>query len=101
MVLGEVRRGIERLRGRNPVQAAIVERWLHQLYQAFADRIIAVDREIAEEWGRIGAGSPIPPEDGLMAATAKVHGMVLVTRNVEHVARPGVHVFSPWEPPPA
>jgi toxin FitB len=99
-VLGEVRRGVERLRGRDPAQASILERWLHGLYDGFAERIIPIDAEIAEEWGRIGAASPIPPEDGLMAATARVRGLVLVTRNVSHVARPGVRVLDPWEPPP-
>ena len=101
LVLGEVRRGIERLRSRDPAQAATLERWLHALHDAFADRIIPIDGEIAEEWGRLGAASPIPPEDGLMAATAKVRGLILVTRNVAHVARPGVRVLNPWEPPPA
>ena len=101
MVVGEVRRGIERLRRRDPGQASVLERWLHELYEFFADRIIPVDSEIAEEWGRIGATLPIPPEDGLMAATAKVRGLILVTRNVSHVDRPGVRVLNPWEPPPA
>lgn len=72
VVLGAVRRGVERLRGRDPAQAAILERWLHELYVGYAERIIPIDVEIADEWGRIGAASPIPPEDGLMAATAKV-----------------------------
>lgn len=100
LMLGEVRRGIERLRRRDPSQAASLERWLHDLYASFADRIVHIDSEIAEEWGRIGADSPIPPEDGLMAATAKVRGMTLVTRNVAHVDRPGIRVLNPWEPPP-
>jgi toxin FitB len=100
MVLGEVRRAIERLRARDPAQAAILEHWLHGLHESFVDRVIPIDSAIAEEWGRIGAASPIPPEDGLMAATAKVRGMVLVTRNVAHVARPGVRVLNPWEPLP-
>jgi predicted nucleic acid-binding protein len=101
LVLGEIRRGIERLRSRDPDQAATLERWLQGVRDAFADRIVPIDGEIAEEWGRIGAASPIPPEDGLMAATAKVRGLILVTRNVAHVARPGVRVLNPWEPPPA
>ncbi len=99
IVLGEVRRGVERLRGRDPKQATILERWLIELYGGFANRIIPVDGEIAEEWGRLGAAAPIPQEDGLMAATAKVRGLVLVTRNVFHVDRPGVRVLNPWEPP--
>jgi predicted nucleic acid-binding protein len=100
-VLGEVRRGVQRLRARDPAQAAVLERWLHGLYDGFAQRIIPIDVDIAEEWGRIGAASPIAPEDGLIAATAKVRELVLVTRNVSHVARAGVRVLNPWEPPPA
>ena len=98
IVLGEVRRGIERLLSRDPKQAAILEAWLHGLYDGFASRIIPIDAEIAEEWGRISAPAPVPPEDGLMAATARVRGMVLVTRNVAHVTHTGVRVLNPWEP---
>jgi predicted nucleic acid-binding protein len=100
LVLGEVRRGIERLRVRDPAQARVLERWLAELRSSFADRILAVDAAIAEEWGRIGAPSPVPPEDGLMAASAKVHGLIFVTRNVAHVARTGVRVLNPWETQP-
>ena len=100
LVLGDVRRGIERLRGRDPAQARVLERWSMQLRATFADRILPVDAEVAEEWGRIGAATPIPPEDGLMAATAKVHGLVFVTRNVAHVAHTGVRVLNPWEAQP-
>jgi predicted nucleic acid-binding protein len=101
VVLGEVRRGIERLRGRDADQAAVLETWLGGLYDSFANRIISIDAEIAEEWGRISAPAPVPPEDGLMAATARVRNLVLVTRNVAHVARTGVRVLNPWEPSPA
>ena len=98
LVVGEVRRGIERLRARDPVQAAVFERWLNELKQRFGDRIVPIDAAIAEEWGRISAADPIPVEDGLMAATAKVLGMILVTRNVADVARTGVAVLNPWQP---
>lgn len=70
--------------------------WLEDLRARFSDRVPAVDAAVAEEWGRIGAHDPVPVEDGLMAATAKVHGLVLVTRNVRHVARTGVRVLDPW-----
>ena len=101
LVLGEVRTGIERLRKRDPAQAAVYHDWLKDLRGTFAERTIQVDGEIAEDWGRMNAADPMPIVDGLMAATAKVHGMVLVTRNVAHVARPGIRVLNPWEPPPA
>lgn len=97
LVLGEIHRGIERLRDRDPAQAGVFERWLEELRRHFDDRIVAIDTEIAEEWGRINAAGPVPVEDGLMAASARVHGMVFVTRNVAHVARTGVPLFNPWE----
>lgn len=99
LVLGEIRRGIERLRPRDPAQAGVFERWLNELEQRFGDRIIPIDGAIAEEWGRINAADPLPVEDGLMAATATVRGMILVTRNVTDVARSGVEVLNPWNPP--
>jgi predicted nucleic acid-binding protein len=98
LVLGEVRAGIERLRVRDPHQATILEDWLEDLREGFDDRTIHVDGEIAEAWGRLNAEQPIPIVDGLMAATAQVRGMVLVTRNVAHVTRRGVRVLNPWEP---
>ncbi len=99
LVLGEIRRGIERLWVRDPDQAAVFERWLGGLRDRFEDRIVAIDADVAEEWGRISAPDRVPVEDGLMAATAKVHGMVLVTRDVGHVARTGVRVLNPWDVP--
>lgn len=97
LVLGEVRRGIERLRVRDPDQAEVFERWLGELRHRFADRIVPIDTEIAEEWGRITAVTPVPVEDGLMAATAKVRGMVFVTRNVGHVTGTGANLLNPWD----
>ncbi len=101
LVLGEIARGIERLRRRgDEAQAATFEEWLVDVRLRFANRVIAIDGAIAEEWGRIDAGAPTPVEDALMAATAKVRGLVFVTRNVSHVAHTGVRVLNPWEPPP-
>jgi len=101
LVVGEVRTGIERLRARDPAQAAVLQDWLEELRRTFADRTVDIDIDIAEDWGRLNASQPISIIDGLMAATARVRGMVLVSRNVAHVARPGVRVLNPWETPPA
>lgn len=97
LVLGEIRRGIERLRPRYPAQSEVFERWLNELRLRFADRIVPIDTAITEEWGRINAASPVPVEDGLMAASAKVRGMAFVTRNVADVAGTGTRVVNPWE----
>ncbi len=96
-VPGELRQGIERLRPRDPAQARILERWFDEVRDQFSDRIIAIDINIAEEWGRLRAGDPLPVRDALMAATARVHDMVFVTRNVADVARTGVRLLNPWD----
>lgn len=101
LVLGEIRRGIERLRRRgDEVQAIMFQQWLSEVRERFADRVVSIDAPIAEEWGRIDAAAPTPVEDALMAATAKVRGFVLVTRNTSHVVHTGVRVLNPWEQPP-
>jgi len=101
LVLGEIGRGVERLRRRGDLgQAVIFEHWLGDVRQRFAGQVVPIDGPVTEEWGRIDATAPTPVEDALMAATAIVHGMVFVTRNVGHVASTGVRVLNPWEPPP-
>lgn len=94
LVVGEVRRGIERLRQRDPVQAGVYEEWLAALRQDYADRVLPVTAEVAEEWGRMNVSDPLPVVDGLMAATAKVGGLTLVTRNTADVERSGVRVLN-------
>lgn len=97
LVVGEIRRRVERLRQRDPAQAGVFEIWLDELQRHFAERVLPIDLETAEEWGRISAGDPVPVEDGLMAATAKVRDMVFVTRNTADVARTGVRLLDPWD----
>ena len=98
LVIGEIRQGIERLRRRDPAHARALEQWLAGLLTSYRDRILPVTTDVAEEWGRLNAlRQPIPVVDGLMAATAKVHQLTLVTRNVAHVARSGVAVVNPFE----
>ena len=97
LVVGEVRQGIEGLRRRDPVQAGHLETWLSGLRRRYADRILSVDQEIAEEWGRMNAPDPVSTRDSLMAATAKVRGMTFVTRNVADVERTGVRLLNPFD----
>jgi toxin FitB len=96
LVAGEIRRGIERLKRRDPIGAEVYEAWLGTVLRDYADRILPVDAEIAEEWGRMSVPNPIPIVDGLMAATAKVRGMTFVTRNTADVERTGVRVLNPF-----
>ena len=97
LVVGEIQQGIVRLRRRDPRQAAAHEAWLGKLRRDFADRLLPVTEEIALEWGRLNAGDPLPTVDGLLAATARVHGLTLVTRNVADVVRTEVALLNPFE----
>ena len=98
LVTGEIRRGIERAQHRDPERAAIFARWLADLGAAFAGRILPVDHAVADEWGRLAAIRKVPAVDGLLAATAKVHGLTLATRNVADIAGLGAAVLNPFEP---
>ncbi len=98
LAVGEIRQGVERIRHRDPGQADTLERWLTGLIASYRDKILPVTVDIAEEWGRLNA-SPQPPPviDGLMAATANVHRLTLVTRNVGDIARTGVQFINPFD----
>jgi toxin FitB len=96
LVVGEVRQGIERLRRRDPAQAAPYESWLSSLLHGFTDRLVPVTVEVCEEWGRLNVADPLPVVDGLMAATAKVRDWTFVTRDVGDLARTGVRLLNPF-----
>jgi predicted nucleic acid-binding protein len=99
IVLGEIRRGVERIRRRDLAQAAVLERWLDQLQSLYAETILDVDVRVADLWGRLQVPNPLPEVDGLLAGTAIVHGLVLVTRNVKDVQGTGVQCLNPFETP--
>jgi predicted nucleic acid-binding protein len=95
LVIGELRRGIESLRRRDVPSALALEHWLAGVTGGFADRILPADQAVAEQWGRFNVPDPVPTVDGLLAATAIVHGLTLVTRNTKHVVRTGVSLLDP------
>lgn len=97
LTLGEVRRGIDLLRRRDPAQAEIYEVWLVTVLRDYGDRVLPVDAEAAEEWGRMKVPDPVSIVDGLMAATARVRNMTFVTRNTADVARTGVRLLNPFD----
>ncbi len=97
LVLGEIRKGIERARPNHPSDARTLEEWLHTVMNSFAERILPVDQSVADEWGRISAKRATSTVDVLLAATAKVHRMTLATRNVADVADLGADVFNPFD----
>lgn len=98
IVLGEVRKGVELARRRDPQKADVLDAWIAELTANFADRILPIDASVADAWGRISAIRPTPVIDTLIAATAMVHGLTLVTRNDADVAGLGVAVFNPFGP---
>lgn len=98
LTIGEIRRGIENVRRRDQPAARALERWLRRVLAEHGDRILTINREVAEEWGRMNVPNPIPVIDGLLAATAKVHKLTLVTRNVKDIAQTGIAFVNPFDP---
>ena len=96
VVLAEIRRGIELKRRNDPEQAEVFDRWFAQMRTRLGDRVLAIDEPIAEAWALLSVPDPLPLIDGLLAATAKVHGLTLVTRNIADVARTGVSILDPF-----
>jgi predicted nucleic acid-binding protein len=98
LTIGEIRLGIERLRRKDPAQADTIDQWLHGLQAGYRDRLIEVDAAVAEEWGHMNVPDPLPVIDGLLAASAKIRGWTLVTRNVADLRSSGVSLLNPFEP---
>jgi predicted nucleic acid-binding protein len=96
LVIGELRQGIEGLRRRDPPAAAKLDRWLGELVQRYADRTLPVDAAVADRWGRLNVPDLVPAVDGMLAATALVHSLTLVTRNTRDVRRTGVRHLDPF-----
>ncbi|HUK10486.1 MAG TPA: type II toxin-antitoxin system VapC family toxin [Stellaceae bacterium] len=96
LVLGEIRHGIELKRRSDPEQAKSLDQWFSRMRARLGDRVLPVDEPIAEAWAILGIPSPLPLIDGLLAATAKVHGLTLVTRNVTDIATTGASLFNPF-----
>jgi hypothetical protein len=94
--VGELRRGAVLKRRSDPAAADALEKWIARLVQLYSDRILAITLEIAYEWGRLSALRPIPPEDGLLAATAQVHRLTFATRNTKNVEGLGISLVNPW-----
>src|SRR3990170_1252081 len=97
LVLGEIRKGVELARPSDLRKAEVLGRWLQRVEQGFGDRVLPIDRTIADEWGRMSALRPIPVIDGLLAATAKVYGMTFVTRDDGDVDGLGVSILNPFK----
>jgi predicted nucleic acid-binding protein len=99
LVIGEIRAGVEKLRLRHAARAAAFERQLVLVADLFSDRILGIDRRVAEEWGRLNARHRRPAVDALIAATALAHQLVVVTRNARDFAATGAEIVNPFEAP--
>ena len=96
----ELEKGVHLKARTDPVAGAVLRRWLDEgVYPSFENRVLPVDAKVARENAACHVPDPRPLGDGLIAATAKVHGLVVVTRNVKDF-KPfeamGVRVLNPW-----
>lgn len=97
MTLGEIRQGVEDVRGDDPVQARSLEAWLKTQTTLFGGNVLPVTAEIADCWGRLMSATNQPDVDLILAATALEHDLTLVTRNVADFKGTGVRVLNPWK----
>lgn len=99
LTVGEIAKGVALLpHGRKKAALGL---WVTQLQADFADRILLIDAQTTEIWGRMTAtavknGFALPPIDGLIAASASRHGMTVLTRNKTDFAPSRVPVLDPW-----
>ncbi len=97
VTLGEVMRGAALKQKDDPAAAARLIDWLEALRRGYAKRILPITDAVALEWGRLAALRPRGDADGFIAATAIVHNLVLVTRNVADFCDTRAPLINPWE----
>ena len=94
----ELERGFYLLKQRDPTQAELIRLWVRdRILPSFEGRILSVDLAIAQRCAALVIPKPIEYRDSLIAATALVHGMTVVTRNVRHFEPTGATLLNPWE----
>jgi len=97
VTVGELRRGAELIRHRgDEPQARLLERWLQGILGAYADRILEFDAEAAQVWGRLRVPHPENELDKQIAATALIHDLTVVSRNIAHFTASGVPTLNPF-----
>ncbi|MBB1636370.1 type II toxin-antitoxin system VapC family toxin [Cupriavidus sp. UME77] len=98
VTVGELRRGVELIQHRGDhAQGALLATWLDTVLHEFGAHILAVDAEIGQLWGRLRVPHAEHALDKLIAATALIHDLTVVTRNVSDFAGTGVRVLNPFE----
>jgi predicted nucleic acid-binding protein len=97
VTLGELQSGIELTRQQDPDKAREIEEWVDELAASY--QVLTMDAACFREWGRImHRKSDDLIEDGMIAATARVHGLVVATRNIEDFRNLKVELFNPFSP---
>jgi predicted nucleic acid-binding protein len=97
ITLGDIMRGIALKQKSDPQAAGHLAEWLGVLRAEHGDRILPITDQVAVEWGRLAALRPRGDADGLIAATARVHDLILVTRNVRDFEDTGILIRNPWD----
>jgi toxin FitB len=98
ITVGELRRGVEQLRRRrDAVQAENIEAWMKNVLVEYKGKILSVNKDIGDLWGKIRSQHPEPAVDKLIAATAIFHGLTVVTRNVRDFEVTGVDAINPFD----
>ena len=94
----ELRLGISLAMRRNKEHAGALEAWYeNRLKPAFSGRIVPVDLAVSENCAQLHAARTRPFRDALIGATALVHGLIMVTRNVNDFSKMGLKIVNPWE----
>lgn len=97
LCLMELEIGILRLERRQPPEGKAMRAWLEHVRQLFSPRLLIVDDKVCQRCAQLHVTDKVPSHDALVAATALVHGMTMVTRNTADFERTGVALLNPWE----
>lgn len=97
LTIGEIRRGICQQEKIDLAFAGRLSTWLDSILHLYGNRILPITTAIAIEWGNISAKVGNSGADNLIAATAKIHRLTVITRNIKHFAATGVDFQNPWE----
>jgi len=97
VTIGELRRGVEVIRYRGDrAQGDALDAWLTTIVAGYADNILPLDAAVAQVWGRLRVPHPENALDKQIAATALIHDLTLVTRNLKHFEGTGVNALDPF-----